>query len=197
MPYQAYYNLPEEKRQRIRRAVLELFASLPYKEVTTRKIVQQSGISMGSLYQYFESKDEMYLYFIDEVAYGAVNLISGTLPESWSKDSLSSLERSFIDSMYRVPSSVLEKYYFSRERVAFSANVRRFSRLQREAKLPPNVDPELLACLSLGQAFSLILYVRSLGFTTPEEIESFIDSKLETIHYFQPEALLMEEFKKK
>ena len=49
MPHKAYFNLPEEKRERIRQAVIELFAELPYEDVTTRMIVQKAGISMGSL----------------------------------------------------------------------------------------------------------------------------------------------------
>ena len=61
MPKPTFFNLPEEKRQRIIDASIAEFAGVPYARATLDKIVKVAGISKGSMYQFFANK--AYLYF--------------------------------------------------------------------------------------------------------------------------------------
>lgn len=51
-----FYNLPEEKRQRITEAIVDEFANAEDDKVSINRIVQKANISRGSFYQYFDDK---------------------------------------------------------------------------------------------------------------------------------------------
>ncbi len=51
-----FYNLPEEKRQRIINAVVDEFANAETDKVSINRIIQAANISRGSFYQYFDDK---------------------------------------------------------------------------------------------------------------------------------------------
>ncbi len=51
----------EDKRQRIRRAAAELFATRPYHEVLLSDVAAAAGVGKGTIYVYFENKDSLYL----------------------------------------------------------------------------------------------------------------------------------------
>jgi AcrR family transcriptional regulator len=50
-----------EVRQRIVRAALQVFAERGFHRATMQDIVRQSGLSVGAIYTYFKSKDELIL----------------------------------------------------------------------------------------------------------------------------------------
>ncbi|MCM8900300.1 TetR/AcrR family transcriptional regulator [Caldicoprobacter algeriensis] len=68
MPKQTFFNLPDEKRQRITEALIKHFSQKPYYNVDVSEIARESNAAKGSMYQYFENKKEMYFYAL-EVAY--------------------------------------------------------------------------------------------------------------------------------
>ena len=51
-----FYNLPEQKRQRIIDAIVEEFSSSSTEKVSINRIVKAANISRGSFYQYFDDK---------------------------------------------------------------------------------------------------------------------------------------------
>lgn len=57
-----------EVRTRIVRAANEVFGSLGYHRATMRDVVAASGLSVGAIYGYFESKDELFLACCDFTA---------------------------------------------------------------------------------------------------------------------------------
>ncbi len=65
MPKPTFFNLPEEKRQRLIDVSLEEFASNDYESASISKIVSLTGIAKGSLYQYFEDKLDLYRYLLE------------------------------------------------------------------------------------------------------------------------------------
>lgn len=73
MPKQTFLELDNEKRERIIRTALKEFAAYGYAGSSTNRIVKESGISKGSLFKYFESKEDMYFYLIDTVALQMAN----------------------------------------------------------------------------------------------------------------------------
>jgi AcrR family transcriptional regulator len=54
-----FYNLPEEKRQRIITAVMNEFSSSATEKVSINRIIKAANISRGSFYQYFDDKVDL------------------------------------------------------------------------------------------------------------------------------------------
>jgi AcrR family transcriptional regulator len=64
MPKATFFNLSEEKRDRIMTAAIDEFSKYDYNEVTVSKIVKEAGIPKGSFYQYFEDKFDLFFHII-------------------------------------------------------------------------------------------------------------------------------------
>lgn len=54
-----FYNLPEEKRNRIINAVMNEFSSASTEKVSINRIIKAANISRGSFYQYFDDKVDL------------------------------------------------------------------------------------------------------------------------------------------
>lgn len=65
MPKDTFFNLPEEKKERIIDAALDEFSEYSYFQARVSNIVKKAGIAKGSFYQYFEDKKEIFKYIID------------------------------------------------------------------------------------------------------------------------------------
>lgn len=68
MPKDTFLNLPEEKKRTIYNAALEEFANKSYEKVSITNIVNNSNISKGSFYQYFQDKADLYKYIMYNIA---------------------------------------------------------------------------------------------------------------------------------
>lgn len=68
MQMKLFSELDSEKQQRIIDAALTEFAEYGYENGSTNRIVKNCGISKGSLFKYFENKEELYFYLIDTVS---------------------------------------------------------------------------------------------------------------------------------
>ena len=76
IPKETFFNLPEEKREKIISAAIDKFAKLHYSNVTIDKIVKAAGIPKGSFYQYFENKDDLYIYLFTEFSDTKLDMFS-------------------------------------------------------------------------------------------------------------------------
>jgi len=65
--YPKFNSLEPEKRERIINAALKEFARNGYKKASTNEIIKEAEISKGSLFNYFNSKKELYLFLLDYV----------------------------------------------------------------------------------------------------------------------------------
>jgi len=63
--------LDNEKRIRIINSAMEEFSKNTYKKASTNRIVEKAGISKGSLFNYFKSKEKLYEY-LESFAIGAI-----------------------------------------------------------------------------------------------------------------------------
>ncbi|MFW6288629.1 MAG: TetR/AcrR family transcriptional regulator [Spirochaetota bacterium] len=68
MPKPTFLNLDEAKRERFLAAADQEFALHDYAQASVSRIVAELGIAKGSLYQYFDDKQELYLYLIERAA---------------------------------------------------------------------------------------------------------------------------------
>ncbi len=62
MPTSTFFNLPEKKRQKILAAAVQEFTIRNLAEANISHIVKAAGISRGSFYQYFNSKEDLYVH---------------------------------------------------------------------------------------------------------------------------------------
>ena len=60
-----FFALPQEKRQAITNAALEVFAKNDYRHASTDDIAAKAGISKGLLFYYFRNKESLYLYLYE------------------------------------------------------------------------------------------------------------------------------------
>ena len=57
-----------EKRERILHAAIKEFSSLGFSAANTNTIAKKAGISVGSLFKYFETKEDLYLILVHYAA---------------------------------------------------------------------------------------------------------------------------------
>jgi AcrR family transcriptional regulator len=65
MPNPTFYKLPEKKRLFIINIALKEFADYGYDNASLTRIVEQAGIAKGSIYQYFQDKQDLYIYLLE------------------------------------------------------------------------------------------------------------------------------------
>ena len=68
----------QQVRDRIIQAAVTVFSEKGYHRATISDVVQRSGLSVGAIYTYFRSKEELFLHGCD--------LISGQGSTSWRSD---------------------------------------------------------------------------------------------------------------
>ncbi|NJC98284.1 MAG: hypothetical protein C3F07_21830 [Anaerolineales bacterium] len=86
MPKQTFLNLPEEKRQTIINAAVDEFAEYGLENASTNRIVANSGISKGSFYQYFEDKQDVFMYLLSVLEQEKMEYFKGKHPPSMNMD---------------------------------------------------------------------------------------------------------------
>ena len=64
MPTQTWVNLEAGKREQITQAALSEFAHHPYSQASITALVRRLGIAKGSVYQYFEDKEDLYVSLV-------------------------------------------------------------------------------------------------------------------------------------
>ena len=102
MPSATFYNLPEEKRERLLRAAREEFSRVPYESASVNRIIQSAGIPRGSFYMYFTDKEELFGHLMD--SYGA--LLEGDLFAAFL-DLFDHIQAHWGDGKYREMADIL------------------------------------------------------------------------------------------
>ncbi|MDQ0228978.1 TetR/AcrR family transcriptional regulator [Metabacillus malikii] len=67
MPKVTYHNLPDDKKQKLIDAAKQEFSRVPLYKASISNIVKTAKIPRGSFYQYFEDKDDLYYYLLNEL----------------------------------------------------------------------------------------------------------------------------------
>ncbi len=104
---ETFFNLNEEKQNRIVKATLEEFALSGYEKTSLDNIIRRAEISKGGLYEYIESKEDLFQYGL-EYSYGEMYAYILSHVEEKSEELPSDpLERT------RIISSVAVDFYIS------------------------------------------------------------------------------------
>lgn len=68
MPKDTFFRLADEKRERILQAAVREFSTVTFSDASINRIVRNAQIPRGSFYQYFEGKEDLYLYLMECIA---------------------------------------------------------------------------------------------------------------------------------
>ncbi|HDX9692599.1 TetR family transcriptional regulator [Bacillus thuringiensis] len=66
MPKQTFFNLASEKKEALIQAAMKEFSRVPLFEASISNIIKDAGIPRGSFYQYFEGKEDVFFFLLDE-----------------------------------------------------------------------------------------------------------------------------------
>ena len=66
MPSQTFVNLPPEKQARIIQAAKEEFSQYSFYDASINRIIKEAHIPRGSFYRYFENKEDLFLFLLNE-----------------------------------------------------------------------------------------------------------------------------------
>ena len=68
MPKQTFFHLPKEKQETLIRAAKKEFSRVPLHEASIANIIKDAEIPRGSFYQYFEEKEDLYYYLLNQLS---------------------------------------------------------------------------------------------------------------------------------
>lgn len=177
MPKQTFLNLPDEKRKALLEIALDEFANNDYNTASVSKIVEKAGIAKGSVYQYFEDKQDLFLYLLDYANQEMLSAIQGTPPPDPNADFFetlrwqmsvtvqaamkypvhSKLARRAYSSPLPFHDAILEKAKKIRQE-HFQAMV---ARAQASGQLNPGLDPAVVTVMVQGLMSDLGLFLQS------------------------------------
>lgn len=130
MPEKLFYELDEDKRNRIVNAGLGEFAQNSYNEASTNNIVKAANIGKGSLFKYFNNKEDLYFHILDYVIADLIEDLKDEIPNlkgdmfeiillyaeiefNWhmkNPNKYKLLKRAFIDDNSSIYEKTLERY---------------------------------------------------------------------------------------
>jgi AcrR family transcriptional regulator len=68
MPKQTFFNLDDEKKNRIIEAAIDEFSQNNFHKASVTNIIDKADIASGSFYQYFEGKEDLFKYIVEIVS---------------------------------------------------------------------------------------------------------------------------------
>ncbi|QKH05018.1 TetR family transcriptional regulator (plasmid) [Bacillus cereus] len=66
MPKQTFFNLERKKKEVLIQAAMKEFSRVPLFEASISNIIKDAGIPRGSFYQYFEDKEDVFFFLLND-----------------------------------------------------------------------------------------------------------------------------------
>ena len=163
-PKEAYLRLSEDTRRKIEETAVALYAQHPYNAVTARMICRTLKINSATLYRWFDSKDDLYIYLMKTL------MDRETFPENlvWDMDDFivqkirtgecyTDNERKFLVSWQHIPENVLAKLVF--EGVLFDDALIRYNllRMQQAGEVRSDLNIDFIYMLNQASGDRQIL----------------------------------------
>jgi AcrR family transcriptional regulator len=177
MPKQTFLNLSEEKRKAFIEIALDEFANNDYNTASVSKIVAKAGIAKGSVYQYFEDKQDLFMYLLDFANQEMLGVIQQTSPPDPSADFFETLRWQMSVTVqaslkYPIHSKLARRAYTSplpfRDEVLEKAKKIReehfqamVARAQAAGHLDPKLDPAVVSFMVQGLMSDLGTFLQS------------------------------------
>jgi AcrR family transcriptional regulator len=68
MPKQTFFHLSKDKQDTLIHAAKQEFSRVPLHEASIANIIKSAGIPRGSFYQYFEDKEDLFYFLLNQLA---------------------------------------------------------------------------------------------------------------------------------
>jgi AcrR family transcriptional regulator len=173
MPKQTFFNLPDDKKEKIINAAYDIFIAEDYEKVNIRSITSKADISIGSFYKYFYDKDDLYLYLLSNIEKkiyakekektGYFLMDSEVIP---IEEICTQQEIEFNRTWYKVPIEVMMKFYFGEySRELNSIVMDELIELKNSGKLKDSVDVEFVFHFYVTSMFNILIYFREHNIT--------------------------------
>lgn len=157
MPKATFYNLSEEKKNRIFAAALQEFSVRTFSQASLNQIIKNAGIPKGSFYQYFENKEDLYLCLMEapaKIKIEIFNNLKETDPDADVFEVVINATRRFLERGKVKPGYIEAAMLMELDNSEFIVKIRRLStekyiklidRDKERGLIKPEVDPELVA----------------------------------------------------
>mgnify|MGYP001044957582 CR=1 FL=1 len=83
MPKDTFFKIAETKRERLLRQAARMFVEKGLNQTDMAGLAERAGISKGSIYTYFDSKESLYLYVCRDGLERSRKAIYGTMDPAW------------------------------------------------------------------------------------------------------------------
>jgi AcrR family transcriptional regulator len=100
MPNQTFYNLPEEKKERITQAIIDECSTHTFEHINLSNIVRNSNIPRGSFYQYFKDKSDVFDFVYGYIGQVKMKFIGDLMHPSHDIPFLKRFESVYIAGMH-------------------------------------------------------------------------------------------------
>lgn len=177
MPKQTFFNLPKDKKEKIIDTAYDIFIAMDYKDVDIRTITKAANISIGSFYQYFHDKDDLYLYLMNSIekkVYAKEKEKSGYFLMNENmiplEEILTQKEIDFNKTWYRAPVEVMMKFYFGPYSKDLNSDIMdELKELQLSGKIKDSIDIDFVFHIYATSMFNILMYFREKNITDHEE----------------------------
>lgn len=177
MPKQRFFNLPSKKRESIIDSAYDVFIAMDYENVDIRTITKAANISIGSFYQYFHDKDDLYLYLmsnIEKKVYAKEKEKSGYFLINEDMIPLNEIctqkEIDFNQTWYNVPVEVMMKFYFGPYSKELNKNVMdELKELQASGKIKDSIDIDFVFHIYATSMFNILMYFKENNISDEEQ----------------------------
>lgn len=171
MPKVTFYNLSDEKKNRIFDAALQEFSVRTYSQASLNQIIKNAGIPKGSFYQYFENKEDIYLYMIEVILKEKteiLNHVKGMDPDADVFEVIMHATRKFLEQGEKKPGYVELGMRMELDSNEITMKIRKSStekfikmveRDKERGLIKPEADSELV--INMISTFSLNEYYRN------------------------------------
>lgn len=171
MPKNTFYNLSDEKKGRIFDAALQEFSTRSFSEASLNQIIKNADIPKGSFYQYFDNKEEIYLYMIEVILKEKAEILShvkGIDPDADVFEVVMHSTREFIEQGREKPGYVEAGMRMVLDNSEINMKIHKSStekfikmveRDKERGLIKPEVDSELV--INMISTFSLYEYYRN------------------------------------
>lgn len=159
MPSDTFAKLPAKKKKAIFSAAVEEFAARSFSQASINQVVRTAGISRGSFYQYFQDKEDLYMYVLGEIAKEKMAVAAATRDLNSDADFFQVYRAMFLDILawaetqpqYHRISMLMDyddSHFIARLREEFSGNWKFFNNLierdKERGRIRRDVDVEMV-----------------------------------------------------
>lgn len=170
MPKKTFFNLPNEKKESLIQSAMKEFSRAPLAKASIANIIKDAAIPRGSFYQYFEDKEDLFYFLLEEYSI-KLNERFRSILERENGD----LIASFIESYEMMLESIQNKefrYFFKnaflnmnyRVENTLSKSISEENRSSRFAEVAKLVNTDLLNIEDKAELFHVVKIIRAVTF---------------------------------